>query len=210
MRISQETDNVQSMALRVGPKLLFGDQPYGMSPSGTTESVTSFTPSDISGFYSGHYVPSDSALMLTGDLTRAEAEKLAKQYFGNWTGTAAPAPAIPPAPAAPTTHVVIVDKPGAPQTMLVVFGFGVPASSPDADALDVLNYTLGGSFGSRINMNLREEHGYTYGASSTFRNYRESGIFFAGSLVRTDVTAPGGQGDDEGDSQLPRQSFDAG
>jgi zinc protease len=190
VRIAQETDNVQSMALRVGPKLLFGDQPYGAAPSGTTDSVNSFTATDISGFYSGHYVPSDSALILAGDLTRAEAEKLAKQYFGNWTGTAAPAVSIPPAPAAPSTHVVIVDKPGAPQTMLVAFGFGIPASSPDADALDVLNYTLGSSFGSRINMNLREEHGYTYGASSVFREYRESGAFYAVTLVRTDVTGP--------------------
>jgi len=190
VRIGQETDNVQSMALRVGPKLLFGDQPYGMSSSGTTDSVTSFTASDISGFYSGHYAPGDSALVLAGDLTRAEAEKLAKQYFGNWSGTAAPAVSVPAASAPPATHVVIVDKPGAPQTMLVAFGFGVPANSPDADALDVLNYSLGGSFGSRINMNLREEHGYTYGAQTVFREYRESGAFFAATLVRTDVTAP--------------------
>lgn len=190
VRIAQETDNVQSMALRVGPRLLFGDQPYGMASSGTTDSINSFTAADISGFYSGHYVPSDSALILAGDLTRAEAERLAKQYFGNWTGTAAPAVSVPPAPTAPSTHVVIVDKPGAPQTMLVAFGYGIPASSPDADALDVLNYTLGGSFGSRINMNLREEHGYTYGASSVFREYRESGAFYAATLVRTDVTGP--------------------
>lgn len=190
LRIAQETDNVQSMALRVGPKLLFGDQPYGAAPSGTTDSVNSFTAADISSFYSGHYVPSDSALILSGDLTRAEAEKLAKQYFGNWSGTAAPAVSVPSAPAPPSTHVVIVDKPGAPQTMLVAFGFGVPAGSPDADTLEVLNYTLGGSFGSRINMNLREEHGYTYGAQSVFRDYHDSGAFFAATQVRTDVTGP--------------------
>jgi len=190
LRITQETDNVQNMALRVGPKLLFGDQPYGMAPNGTTDSVTSFTGADLSGFYSSHYVPGNSALVLAGDLTRAEAEKLAKQYFGNWSGTAAAAVSVPAAPAPPATHVVIVDKPGAPQTMLVAFGFGVPANSPDADALEVLNYSLGGSFGSRINMNLREEHGYTYGAQTLYREYRDSGEFIAATLVRTDVTAP--------------------
>ncbi|HUB50995.1 MAG TPA: pitrilysin family protein [Terracidiphilus sp.] len=190
VRIGQETDNVQSMALRAGPKLLFGDQPYGTSAAGTTDSVNSFTGTDISGFYSSHYVPGDSALILAGDLTRAEAEKLAKQYFGKWNGTAAPAASIPANPAPPSTHVVIVDKPGAPQTMLVALGFGVPASSPDDDALEVMNYTLGGSFGSRINMNLREEHGYTYGASSFFRGYRDGGAFLSASLVRTDVTGP--------------------
>jgi zinc protease len=190
LRIAQETDNVQSMAARVGPRLLYGDQPYGMSSSGTTESITALTPADFSSFYSDRYGPSDSVLIFAGDITRAEAEKLARQYFGKWTGHTVASPALAPAPPPPATHVVIVDKPGAPQTALAAFGFGVPSSSPDADTLDVLNYTLGGSFGSRINMNLREVHGYTYGASSRFTEYRDGGQFFSGALVRTDVTAP--------------------
>jgi zinc protease len=86
--------------------------------------------------------------------------------------------------------VVIIDKPGAPQTALAAVGFGVPVDSPDAEVLTLLNYTLGSSFGSRINMNLREVHGYTYGASSRFVEYSQGGEFYAGSLVRTDVTAP--------------------
>lgn len=188
--IAQENDNVGRMAFRVGPELLFGkDNPYGRSGSGTAESVNSITAADVTGFYREHYGPADSALVLAGDITRAQAEKLAQQYFGNWTSDAKPAAEAPPLPAPPSTHVVIVDKPGAPQTELMAFGFGVPASSPDADLLDVLNYTLGGSFSSRINMNLREEHGYTYGAGSDFRNFRLGGEFYAGSLVRTDVTA---------------------
>jgi zinc protease len=86
--------------------------------------------------------------------------------------------------------VVIVDKPGAPQTALAAFGIGVPANSPELPALQVMNYTLGGAFASRINMNLREQHGYTYGANSRFVPYRAGGEFLAGGLVRTDVTAP--------------------
>jgi zinc protease len=190
VRIAQETDNVQRMAARVAPKLLFGDSPYGRTSSGTSESVTGLTAADISGFYASYYGPSDSALILAGDVTRTEAEKLANQYFGSWTGQTIAAPAAPPTPAPPSTHVVIVDKPGAPQTAIETLGLGVPASSPVADTLDVLNYTLGGSFGSRINMNLREVHGYTYGAGSEFLNYREGGEFYAASLVRTDVTGP--------------------
>jgi zinc protease len=188
--IGQETDNVQSMAMRVGPKLVFGDLPYGMTGSGTTESVTALTAVDISGFYSDHYGPQNSALILVGDLTRVEAEKLARENFGKWVSHSIAAAAIPAAPAQQPAHVVIVDKPGAPQTALFAFGVGVPRSSPDADDLEVLNYTLGGSFGSRINMNLREVHGYTYGARSGFMEYREGGAFYAGGLVRTDVTAP--------------------
>jgi zinc protease len=189
VRLAQETDNVQSMALRVGPKLLFGDQPYGMSPNGTAESIKAITPADISTFYADHYGPADSVLVMAGDVTRDEAEKFARQYFGSWTGHVAAAPAIPAAPAPPSTHIVIVDKPGAPQTALLAFGLGVPQSSPDADTISIMNYTLGGSFASRINMNLREIHGYTYGANSRFMEYREGGGFFAGGLVRTDVTA---------------------
>jgi zinc protease len=128
-------------------------------------------------------------LALAGDVTRAEAEKLARASFDGWTGHAAAAPSIPQAPAAQPTHVVIVDKPGAPQTALFAFGLGVPASSPDAHILEVMNDTLGGSFASRINMNLREVHGYTYGAQSLFREYSDGGEFLAVGLVRTDVTA---------------------
>lgn len=190
VRIAQETDNVGIMAQRVGPELVFGDQPYGLPSTGTTESVAGLTREDITGFYTQHYGPQDSALVLVGDVTRVEAEKLARQYFGKWTGSTASRTAIPAAPAAQETHIVIVDKPGAPQTALFAFGLGVSESSPDSHVLDVLNYTLGASFASRINMNLREVHGYTYGARSAFIRYLDGGEFLAGGLVRTDVTAP--------------------
>jgi zinc protease len=172
VRLAQESDSVQSMALRVGPKLVFADQPYGMSPNGTVESIKSLKPADISQFYADHYGPNDSVLVMAGDVTRADAEQLAKQYFGNWNSRTAGAQSIPAAPTPQPTHVVIVDKPGAPQTALFAFGIGVPQSSPDADTITVMNYSLGGSFGSRINMNLREVHGYTYGANSGFREFR--------------------------------------
>ena len=186
--IAQEGDSVSAMVFCVGPKLLYGDQPYGNSQTGTTESVTALTRDDVSNFYANHYGPADSALVLVGDVDQVEAKKLAEQYFGNWTGKASSAITLPPAPQMQPTHVVIVDKPGAPQTALFAFGTGVPANSPDLQTLQVMNYTLGGSFASRINMNLREVHGYTYGASSGYATYRGIGPFQAGGLVRTDVT----------------------
>jgi zinc protease len=189
VRIAQETDNVQSMAMRVGPKLIFGDEPYGRSGSGTADSVGSLTSADLSDFYKAHYGPKDSALVLAGDVTRAQAETLAREYFGKWTGKTEMAAKNPAAPAPAATHVVIVDKQGAPQTALEAFGLGVAANSPDDEALTVMNYTLGASFASRINMNLREVHGYTYGARSGFTQYVDGGMFVAGGLVRTDVTA---------------------
>lgn len=187
--ISQESDSVSAVAQRVGPRLTYGDHPYGASPIGTTESVKALTRDDVTGFYASHFGPADSALVLVGDMTEVEARSLAKRFFGTWTGNAAASAAIPPAPAVQSTRIVIVDKPGAPQTALYAYGIGVPAITPDLQVLQVMNYTLGSSFSSRINMNLREQHGYTYGASSGYAFYRGGGQFLAGGLMRSDITA---------------------
>jgi len=186
--IQQETDSVAAIAQRVGPLLVYGDTPYGRSANGTTESIGKLIREDVTGFYKSHYGPSDSALLLVGDVTLKEAHGIADQYFGKWTGAAVAAAPLPTPPTPGATHIVIVDKPGAPQTALFAFGVGVPATTADLPAIQVMNYTLGGAFASRINMNLREEHGYTYGASSGFRMYRGAGPFLAGGLVRTNVT----------------------
>ena len=188
--IAQVGDSTSAIATRVGPMLLYGDHPYGLPAIGTTESVKSLTREDVAGFYAAHFGPADSALTLAGDLSEAEARRLAEKYFGSWSGSAAAIGAVPPPPPPPTRHIVIVDKPGAPQTALYAYGLGLPTSTPDLQAIQVMNYTLGGSFGSRINMNLREEHGYTYGARTQYLSYRQGGTFYAGALVRTDVTGP--------------------
>jgi len=186
--IAQQADSAQSIAIRVGPSLLFGDSPYGLPESGTAESVKAITHDDVTGFYAAHVGPADSALSLTGDISEAEAKRLAEKYFGSWTSSASSGVTIPAPPAAPTRHIVIIDKPGSPQTALFAFGLGLPVTTRDLQALQIMNYTLGGSFASRINMNLREEHGYTYGAQSNYSTYRQGGGFLAGGLVRTDIT----------------------
>ncbi len=153
--IRQESDNVFAIAQRVGPHLLFGDQPYGFPNAGTEKSLEAITRAQLQGFWAAHYGPADSALVLSGDVQEADARALAEHYFGQWTSTASAEVtlAAPPSPAG--TRVVIVDKPGSPQTALVAYGLGVPATRPDLQSIQVMNYTLGGSFGSRINMNLR-------------------------------------------------------
>ncbi len=191
--IGQESDSAIATNRRVGPRLVFGDQPYGESPVGTLESVKAITNDDVAGFYSSHYGSANSALFFAGDVSLEEARSLAEHYFGGWTGTAAASVTLPPAPAAPALRIALVDKPGAPQTALVVYGLGVPVTTPDLQTIQVMNYVLGGAFASRINMNLREVHGYTYGANSIFATYREGGAFYAGGLVKTDVTAPATQ-----------------
>ena len=186
--ITQEADSPFAIAFRVGPRLVYGNQPYGVSSSGTVESMNGIKRDDVTGFYAAHFGPSDSALALAGDISEAEATRLAEKYFGHWSSSASSGVTIPPPPTPPTRHIVIVDKPGAPQTALAAWGIGLPVTTPDFEAVQVMNYTLGGAFASRINMNLREVHGYTYGASSSYLYYREGGPFFAGGLVRTDIT----------------------
>ena len=186
----QQQDNPIQLALRAGLLNLYGAaNPYAYDALGTAASLHAITRDEIAGFYASHYGPRGSLLELTGDVTPAEARKLAEEAFGKWTSSAQPA-APPPAPAVPERKILLVDKPGSPQTALITFGVGLPRSSPDYPAVTVMNTMLGGLFSSRINMNLREEHGYTYGASSFFRYSRGTGPFISYALVRTDVTAP--------------------
>jgi zinc protease len=188
--ILQESDEPIAATLRVAVKALYGDSPYGYPAVGTTASVKSITPGDLSGFWNAHYGPQTSALILTGDITESEARSQADKYFGAWKSTAASAVTSVPEPTAPERKVIIVDKPGSPQTVLLAFGLGVPRSTPDYPSIQIMNDVLGGLFSSRLNMNLRETHGYTYGALSRFSFNRFGGPMFAGAQVRTDVTAP--------------------
>jgi zinc protease len=140
-------------------------------------------------FWHRAYVPGNSALVVAGDITESEARSLAEKYLGRWEGK--PSLERPGPPQAVTTRrVVIVDKPGSPQTMLYIGHVGIARANPDYTAVDVMNTALGGLFSSRINLNLREQHGYTYGASSAFAARRGPGPFLVGTSVRTDVTAP--------------------
>jgi len=189
--ILQEGDQPFAAALRVGYKNLFGDYPYGYRDIGTTASVKAITRDQLAAFWSAHYAPSNAALAIVGDITEVDARKLGEQYFGAWTNSGGQASiALPAMPSPPTRKIIIVDKPGAPQTALIAFGRGIPRSTPEYAAVDVMNSVLGGLFSSRINMNLREKNGYTYGAFSQFEYYKDGGVFYSGAQVRTDVTAP--------------------
>jgi zinc protease len=169
---------------------LYGDRhPYGFTELGTEASVKAIVRDDMLGFWKQNFVPNNAALVVSGDIVMAELRPLAEKAFGAWTaGT--PARPVLGAPQTTSARLIIVDKPGAPQTELRVAGIGAARSSPDFQAMRVMNTSLGELVSSRINLNLREEHGYTYGASSQFVFRRSAGPFVAGTGVRTDVTAP--------------------
>ncbi len=189
--IMQEADEPFSVALRVAQKVVFGDSPYAYRPTGTVEAVQAISRDDVASFWKSYYRPQNAALVLSGDITAQQAKDLAERYFSGWKGSPdSKSSAIPLTPATPQHRIVIVDKPGAPQTALVAMGIGLPRNTPDYAATEVMNSILGGLFSSRINMNLREKHGYTYGASSFYRFRRGAGPFMAAALVRTDVTGP--------------------
>ena len=136
------------------------------------------------------YQPSNATLIVVGDITAAAALPLLEQQFGGWKGTGAVRRTpVPTASQSTATQVTIVDVPMAAQSQIRIGWVGVPRSTPDYFTLEVLNTILGGSFTSRLNQNLREEHGYAYGASSRFDMRLSAGPFMAAAGVQTDKTA---------------------
>jgi zinc protease len=186
--LAQQRENPGAVASAVMYAALYGtEHPYGYTELGTEASNTAMTRDDLQKFWSQNFVPNNAALVVSGQITAAELRPLIDKAFGDWQrGT--PASPVLGEPATTSARVVFVDKPGAPQTQLRVATIGAPRATPDYEALRVMNETLGGLFSSRINLNLREEHGYTYGANSQFVFRRSAGPFLVGSGVRTDVT----------------------
>jgi len=163
--------------------------PYGYPEIGTEPAVRATTQDDMAAFWKQNFVPNNAALVVAGNIGLEELKKLVEKELGSWQRGTPSQPQLG-APATAAAKVIIVDKPGAPQTQVRVAAIGAARSTPDYAALEVMNATLGGLFSSRINLNLRETHGYTYGAVSRFIFRRFPGPFFAGGGVRADVTAP--------------------
>ncbi len=168
---------------------VFGpEHPYGHPVSGLPASVEKVSLQDVKSFYGRSVGPRAAALVMTGDISLDEARELAKKYFGDWKGSATPPP-VPAAPAAPPRQqVVFVPKPGLDQTVVMVGRPGIAVGHPDEYALELATTVFGGFFGSRLNMNLREDKGYSYGAGANMDARLGVGPLTAYSSVRQDVT----------------------
>ncbi len=187
--VSQKSNPAQIVG-RVMAAAVFGpNHPYGYIELGTEASNKALTRDAMLGFWKQHIVPGNAALVVVGAVSRPEIEKLASQAFSEWTGKSPVRPSMP-TPRQTDARLIIVDTPGAAQTQVRIAGVGTRRKTPDFEAAEVMNMVLGGLFTSRINLNLREDKGYTYGAFSTFAFRKEPGPFFVGSGVRTDATAP--------------------
>ncbi len=189
-QLVQQRENVNAIASAVTAAALYGaGHPYGSTELGTEASNQAMTADDMRAFWRRNYVPNNAALVVAGRITEAELRPLVEKAFGDWQrGRPDAAPSF--APDTTRAKVVLVDRPGAPQSQIRAVSIAAPRTSPDYEAMRVLNQVFGGMFSSRLNLNLREEHGYTYGANSQFVFRRNPGFFVAASGVRTDVTAP--------------------
>ncbi|HEX6048398.1 MAG TPA: pitrilysin family protein, partial [Gemmatimonadaceae bacterium] len=161
---------------------------YARPDGGDEEAVASITRDDVLRFYRSRYQPGALTLVLVGDITMERAESLAREYLDDWTGGSPGVVTTSDAPARTTRAIHVVAKPDAPQSELRVGHVGLPRNHPDYFPTVILNAVLGGLFSSRINLNLREAHGYTYGAFSSFDWRRQAGPFAVSTAVRSDVT----------------------
>jgi predicted Zn-dependent peptidase len=182
--LQQLRDRGPAIADRAYATALFGEQhPYGRPLAGTEASIAAISRGDLETFYNTYYRPNNATLLVVGDVKPDDIERRAQALFGSWARGNVPAPTSATAQAPKATTLVLIDKPGAAQSSFRLGGIGAPRSTKDYFALQVLNTILGGSFTSRLNQNLRETKGYTYGAGSGFSMRRLPGPFTASAEI---------------------------
>jgi zinc protease len=169
--------------------LYASDSRYALPDGGSATSVSAVSPADIAQFHATRYRSGSSTAIIVGDIGVDDALRVVRSRFERWSSHAAAAARADDRPARRTRAVHLVEKTDAPQSELRMGHVGLPRTHPDYFAAMVMNLLLGGLFSSRINLNLREAHGYTYSAFSSFDWRRQAGPFLVSSAVRSDVTA---------------------
>ena len=191
-RLSQllsRSDNPDAIAGIVFPRLLYGEEhPYGRPDLGTPKTVKGLTRADAKAFFERLYRPNNATMIVVGDITPDAAVEALEGALKGWEPGESLKVSLPDAPKGKPLTIYLVDRPGAAQSVLAVGQVGQARGTPDYFPLSVMNAILGGNFSSRINLNLREDKGYTYGARSHFAFRQGPGPFEAGGSVKTDVT----------------------
>jgi zinc protease len=162
---------------------------YALPDAGSAASVSAVHRSEVAAFHAARYRAGSTTAIIVGDISFDDALRVVGSRFGAWPAQRATVVDADDRPARRTSAVHLIEKADAPQSELRIGHVGIPRVHPDYFAALVMNMLLGGLFSSRINLNLREEHGYTYGASSFFDWRRQAGPFVVASAVRSDVTA---------------------
>jgi zinc protease len=188
--LRRERDNPRTIAVKATGRILFGEgHPYAGIGSGTEASVAALTVDDVRTFVKENFTPGNATIVAVGDITVDELEKVVLRHLGDWTGAAPERPAVSAARAPEGRVVYLIDKPGDTQSTLTVARPGIARNDPDWESVFVANRVLGGFFSSRLNMNLREDKGYTYSARSFTWERKGPAAFTMGARVQTEVTA---------------------
>jgi zinc protease len=162
---------------------------YGVPEAGSATSVSAIGREDVATYHAARFRPAGTTAIIVGDIGVDDALRVMRARFSAWSADRAGVVQADDRPARHTRAVHLVEKADAPQSELRIGHVGIPRAHPDYFAALVMNMLLGGLFSSRINLNLREAHGYTYGAFSSFDWRRQAGPFVVASAVRSDVTA---------------------
>ena len=185
-------DDATTLAGQVAPALLYGrESPYGHPINGTLDIFEALSRDDLVEYFQGTYRPENTTLAVVGDVSLEEVVKLAESYLQGWKGVGQKADAqgeTPNTPRPDATSLYLLDKPDAAQSVIRAGFIGVPRQHPDYFALTLLNHLFGGQFTSRLNMNLRQDKGYSYGYRSWIEWHRQSSLLLAGGSVQTAVT----------------------
>jgi zinc protease len=188
VQLTQARDRTSAIAGVVFPRVLYGDaHPYGRSRSEQT--VQSITRDDLVAFHRAYFQPGRAVITVVGEITPTEARAQVERALAGWpAGGSRPDFAYPAVQAPGATTIYLVDKPGAAQSSFSIGLPGPPRSTPDYYALRVMNTMLGELFQSRLNANIREDKGFSYGVGASFAYGRGPGPWRAGGDVRTDAT----------------------
>lgn len=185
----QNYDEANVIAQRAFNSLLFSSStPYGKFAN--EQSIRSYSKSDLESFHTRNFVTGNSTLIIVGDVTKESVTPLLEKYFSSYPAGAITNAAKPVPQQVKGRTIYVVDKPGAAQSVIRIGRIGTSRGDAEFNNIVVMNTILGGSFASRLNTNLREEHGYSYGAGSGFSFWTIPGPFTASSSVQTDVTGP--------------------
>jgi len=192
--IAQEKTVPDAVALRLLPPLIYGEgHPYAipLTGSGTEASIAALTREDLQSFHRDWIRPDNLTIVVAGDASSEQVLPLLEKHFGDWRPPTAarPTKTMPSATRPDTTRVYLIDRPGAQQSNIIVGQVTAPSSAPDALQMATMNQIIGGSFTSRVNLNLREDKHWTYGARSSLPEARGERPWLLTAPVQTDKTA---------------------
>jgi zinc protease len=194
-RLRQMKDHAAAMADRAFARVLYGGHPYGHLSLGSEAALNALTVDHTKALHAAMFTPSGATLVVVGDRPEEELLDAAAAVFASWRPATSTMgidrrAALAPPPAQPEVKLAVVSRPGAAQSELRIGHACAPRSTPDYHVLLILNTILGGDFVSRLNLNLREHKGFTYGVRTGFNLRRGIGPFVMQTSVGTDVTSP--------------------